>query len=108
MTFEEERGRTGRRDLGASRPPTRGASREEVRAADLGAGASATSLPRGRRPRDLVRRGHQGRRRRDRIGSRRRGRIDVADPFNRGKLQNDALKRDYDAKASPSLDPKEI
>ena len=33
---------------------------------------------------------------------------DVAGPFNRSKLQNDALKRDYDAKAPPSLDPKEI
>ena len=41
-----------------------------------GGGASATSLPHGRRPHDLVRRGCQGRRRRDRIGSRRRGQID--------------------------------
>ena len=28
--------------------------------------------------------------------------------FDRSKLQNDALKRDYDAKAPPSLGPKEI
>ena len=40
-----------------------------------GGGASATLLPRGRRPCDLVRRGRQGRRRRDRIGSRRRGQM---------------------------------
>ncbi|XBI11751.1 hypothetical protein VPH35_138744 [Triticum aestivum] len=40
-----------------------------------GGGASATSLPRGRRPRELVRRGRQGRQQRDRIGLRRRGRI---------------------------------
>ena len=33
---------------------------------------------------------------------------DVAGPFNRSKLQNNALKRDYDAKAPLSLDPKEI
>ena len=33
---------------------------------------------------------------------------DVAGPFNRSKLQNDALRRDYDAKAPSSLDPKEI
>ena len=33
---------------------------------------------------------------------------DIAGPFNRSKLQNNALKRDYDAKAPPSLDPKEI
>ena len=33
---------------------------------------------------------------------------DVASPFNWSKLQNDALKRDYDAKAPPSFDPKEI
>ena len=32
----------------------------------------------------------------------------VVGPFNRSKLQNDALKRGYDAKAPPSLDPKEI
>ena len=40
-----------------------------------GGGASATLLPRGKWPRDLVRRGRHGRRRHGRIGSRRRGRI---------------------------------
>ena len=33
---------------------------------------------------------------------------DVAGPFNWSKLQNNALKRDYDAKSPSSLDPKEI
>ena len=32
----------------------------------------------------------------------------LAGPFNGSILQNDALKRDYDAKALPSLDPMEI
>ena len=34
--------------------------------------------------------------------------VGVAGPFNGSKFQNDALKRDYDAKAPPLLDPKEI